>query len=552
MDERDVTEGSAASPATLLGRASEQEELDRLLSSVRAGLGGALMLRGEEGIGKTALLEYAVGGAPDMQVVRVVGVESEMELGYAGLYTLLRPFAGEIESLPAPQRQALRVAFAIETGQINRMMVGLATLTVLSAAGTVRPVLCVVDDTQWLDRESAEALAFVARRLHADAVGVLMAGREQHGEDTTFAGLPELTVGGLGEEDATALLASVAGPLGPGLVDRVVAETGGNPLALIELGAGVGADRLAAEAALPEPLPIGRQLEQRFVAQVRALPPSTQALLLAVAADTTGDPVLLFTAGRRLGFGLEAAEAAEAAGILVVQPRVAFRHPLIRSAVYHAAPVAERRRAHEALAEEIDAQSDPDRWAWHRAAAVVGPDEDVALELEQAAARAKGRGGCAAAASFLARAAQLSVEPRQRAARLLSAAEEELAAGAPDRARPLLDQATPGLSSPLDRARATALEGQLLVLSSTPGRAAAKVLEAASAMGAVDIRRARAALHDAMAAAVFAGDENEGADVGDVARATLAMPLLPAKRRPSRTACWMAMPRSTRETFLTP
>jgi DNA-binding CsgD family transcriptional regulator/tetratricopeptide (TPR) repeat protein len=529
MGEGGVRAGSGASPPLLLGRGSEQEKVDRLLVSVRAGLGRALVLHGEPGIGKTALLEHAVGSAPDMQVARVVGVESEIELPFAGLHALLRPFAGDMGSLPAPQRHALGVAFGQEAGEVNRLLVGLGTLTLLSTAGSVQPVLCVVDDAQWVDRESADALAFVARRLDVDAVGMLVAHRDQQGWDTAFEGLPELALGGLGREEATALLGTVAGPLGPGVVDRVVAETGGNPLALIELGAGLGADQLAAQASLPEPLPIGRQLEERFVAQVRELPPSTQALLLAVAVDTTGDPVLLFTAGRRLGFGIEAAEPAEAAGILVVEPRLAFRHPLIRSAVYHAAPLADRRRAHDALAEEIDADDDPDRRAWHRAEAVVGRDEDVALELERAAVRAKSRGGCAAAASFLTRSAVLSVEPGRRAARLLGAAEEELAAGSPERARSLLAQAVPGLVSPLERARATALEGSLLVLSGTPGRAAAKVLEAASAMGAVDIRRARAALLDAMAAAVFAGDENEGADVGDVGRAALAMPVPPSE-----------------------
>jgi len=246
-------------------------------------------------------------------------------------------------------------------------------------------VLCVVDDAQWLDRESAEAVAFVARRLHADAVGVLMAVRDQHVEHAAYAGVPELTLSGLQHEDAAALLASVAGPLGPGVVDRVVSETGGNPLGVIELGAGLSAAELGDQASIPVPLPIGRQLEERFVAQVRRLPATTQALLLAAAADTTGDPVLLFIAGRQLGFDIDAAEAAESAGILVVTPRVAFRHPLIRSAVYYRAPERERRRAHEALAEATDADSDPDRRAWHRAAAAPSPDEAVAEELERAA-----------------------------------------------------------------------------------------------------------------------------------------------------------------------
>jgi len=524
-----MSESSGASPPPrlLLGRASEQEQVDRLLASVRAGLGRALVLRGEAGIGKTALLDHAVNAAQDMHVLRVDGVESEMELGYAGLYGLLRPFAAEMGSLPPPQRQALGVAFGQEAGDVNRMLVGLGTLTLLSTTGSVRPVLCLVDDAQWVDRESADALAFAARRLNADAVGMLMACREDHAAHNAFEGLPAIELGGLGREQATALLGSVAGPLSPAVVDRVVAETEGNPLALIELGAGLSASDLAGQASVPEPFPIGRQLERRYAARVRELPLATQALLLAAAADTTGDPVLLFTAGRRLGFGIEAAEAAEAAGILVVEPRVAFRHPLIRSAVYHSASTAERRRAHAALAEEIDAETDPDRRAWHRAAAAPAADETVAQELERAAERARSRGGCAAAASFLARAAGLTPDLGDRAARLLSAAEEEITAGSPARAKPLLDQAVASLASPRDRARATAIEGELLYLSRTPARAAVTLLEAASGLRSFDVRSARGLLLDAMEAAVTAGEFAQGANVVDVARAALDMPLPP-------------------------
>jgi DNA-binding CsgD family transcriptional regulator len=525
MDDGDVSRRREASSPTLLGRASEKKELDRLFDSVRAGLGGALVLRGPAGMGKTALLEYAMSAAPDMQVVRVVGVQSEMELGYAGLHVLLRHFAAEIDSLPPPQREAIRVAFGSETGEVNRMVVGLATLTVLSAAGSVRPVLCLVDDAQWIDRESAEALAFAARRLRADAVGALLALRQ--GEHDAYVGLPELTLAGLGEEEAAALLARVAGPLAPGVADRVVAETGGNPLALIELGAGLSADRLAGRASVPEPLPIGRQLERRFVAQVRRLPLATQALLLTASADTTGDPVLLLAAGRRLGFGIEAAEAAEAVGILAVEPRVEFRHPLIRSAVYYSASSGERRRAHEALAEATDADRDPDRRAWHRAAAAGAADESVAEELERAAERARSRGGCAAAASFLARSAELSPDTANRATRLLAAAEEEIAAGAPARAQPLLERAVPGLASRRDAARARAIEGELLFLSRTPARAAATLLEAANGLRDFDLRAARNLLLDAMEAGVSAGQFAEGAGVVDVARAALEMPLPP-------------------------
>jgi DNA-binding CsgD family transcriptional regulator len=512
-----------------LGRVAELAEINRLLASVREGLGGALLLRGEAGIGKTALLERAAEAASGMRILRTVGIQSEMELGYAGLHQLLHPFASDLEKLPAPQREALRVAFGTETGEINRMLVGLATLTLLSSIGSHQPVLCLIDDAQWLDRESASAMAFVARRLDADAVGVLITLRDPGGDREPYSGVRELVLGGLARDDVAVMLARLAGPLQPDLVDRVTAETGGNPLALLELSAGLDATELGHQVSIPQPLPLGRRLEERFRAQVRSLPPDTQALLLAAAADTSGDPALVFSTGSELGFDSAAAAPAEAVGILVVGSRVAFRHPLIRSAVYYGATLQQRRRTHDALASATDAERDPDRRAWHRAVAAEGPDENLAQELQRAAVRAKNRGGCAAAASFLSRAAQLTPDPDRRATRRLAAAEEELAAGAPAHAQPLLDQATPELTSPADQARAKALQGELLNSTRTATdavpRAAATLLEAARTMRAYDVQAARGLLLRAMEASVNAGQFAEGASVADVAHAALDMPL---------------------------
>ncbi len=404
---------------------------------MRGGLSGALVLRGEPGIGKTALLEYAAGLAEGMRVLRLVGIESEMELGYAALHQLLHPLLDEIDVLPARQRRALGTAFGLEgEATVDRMMVGLAALTLLSASAKPRPVLCIVDDAHWIDRESADGLAFVARRLYADRVGMVIAVRDPFAGHAAFDGIAEIHLDGLAEAEARQLLAGLAaGPIDDRVGRRVIAETGGNPLALVELGPLLTAAQLVGGAPVPEPLPVGRRLEARFSDQVRGLPGGTQTLLLAAAADPTGDPALLWRAGGALGFGRDAAATAEAADLLVLGPPVAFRHPLIRSAVYYGAPQAERRRVHKALAEATDADRDADRRAWHRAAAAEAADEPLAADLERAAGRARVRGGCAAAAALLARAAQLSLDPARRSVRLLAAADEEFAAGAPLRPR---------------------------------------------------------------------------------------------------------------------
>ena len=366
----------------LLDRERERAALDGLLGDLRSGRGGALMVRGEAGVGKSALLEYAVGAAADMRVARAVGVESEMELAFAGVHLLCAPLLDRLEDLPGPQRDALGVAFGLRAGGApDRFLVALAVLTLLSEVAEERPLLCVVDDAQWLDRASAQVLAFAARRLLAEPVGLVFAAREP-GE--AFRGLADLEVRGLPDKDARALLGSVVRfRLDDQVRDRILAETAGNPLALLELPRGLTAAELAGGFGLPGAGPLAGSIEDSFRRRVEALPPQTRLLLLLAAADPTGDPVLVWRAAGQLAIGAAAARPAVGAGLIEFGGRVRFRHPLVRSAVYRSALVPDRQQAHAALAEATDPQADPDRRAWHRAAAAAGPDEDVATELEQ-------------------------------------------------------------------------------------------------------------------------------------------------------------------------
>ena len=399
----------------LLDRLPERAALSELLDAARGGRSGVLVMRGEPGVGKTALVEYAIESAAGLRVARVAGVESEMELAFAALQQLCAPMLGKLAGLPDPQRAALGVAFGLSTGAApDRFLVGLAALSLLSEAAEEQPLLCVVDDAQWLDRASAQALAFVARRLLADPVALVFATREP-GEE--FRGLPELPVGGLGDGDARELLGSVLrGPLDERVRDRILAETRGNPLALLELSRDVpgvpGAMRVPG---------VSERIEDSFGRQLDVLPAATRRLLLVAAAEPTGEPGLVWRAAERLGIETGAVAPAADAGLLTIGERVMFRHPLVRSAAYRAASPADRRAAHQALAEATDPQADPDRRAWHRAQATPGPDEEVASELERSAGRAQARGGLAAAAAFLERSAALTVDPVRRAGRALAA-----------------------------------------------------------------------------------------------------------------------------------
>ncbi len=439
----------------LWGRRQQCRALDALLAEVRAGRSRALVMRGEAGIGKTTLLGYAAETAPDFQVARAEGVESEMELPFAALHQLCGPMLDRLGALPGPQRDALGVAFGLWSGGApDRFLVGLAVLGLLSEMAADRPLLCVVDDAQWLDRASAQALAFVARRLDAESVALLFGTRDPPaGGD--LAGLPGLAVPGLPDADARAMLASVLpGRLDDRVRDRIIAESGGNPLALLELPRG----------GVAGPLPLAGRIEQSFLWRITPLPRVTQRLLLLAAAEPVGDPALLWRAAEGLGISADAATPAEADRLLTVAARVTFRHPLVRSAVYQSAPVADRRRAHHAIAEATDPGTDPDRRAWHRAQAAAGPDEDVAAELERSAGRAQARGGFAAAAAFLDRSAALTPDPAWRGARALAAAQAKFDAAALDRAGELLATAEMAPLDELQRARVDVLRGAVATL----------------------------------------------------------------------------------------
>jgi DNA-binding CsgD family transcriptional regulator len=506
-----------------------------VLAAVRDGLSGVLVLRGDAGIGKTVLLEWAAGQAHDLQVARVAGIQAEMGMGFAGLHQLLVPFLDGLDGLPGPQRQALASAFGLVAGPApDRFLVGLAALTLLTDAAAARPVLCLIDDAQWLDQVSVEVLGFVARRLCADRAGMLFSVREGEGEGETaaLAGLPELMLGGLPEEPAGELLATSAGAQVDGRVSaQIVAGVAGNPLALVELAGELTPEELSGAVPLGWPLRFGGHLEELYLARVRALPDGTQTLLLVAAADPTGDPVLVYTAAGQLGTGAEAGEAAGTRRLVAWQPRVRFRHPLIRSAAYYAAPAEARRRAHAVLAAATDPGADPDRRAWHQAEAAPGPDEQVAAELEHSASRAQARGGMAAAARFLERAAALTPEPARRAGRALDAAQADLQAGAFSKAIELLTAAE---AEPLDEfqaARADLLRGRIAFASGLGSDAPPLLLKAAKRLEPLNLDLARQTYVDAWQAAFFAGHLAGAGDLLEVSRAARA---LPASAHPPR------------------
>jgi DNA-binding CsgD family transcriptional regulator len=514
----------------LLDRLPERAALSQLLDASRAGRSGVLVLRGEPGIGKSALLEYAVESAAGLRVARVAGVESEMELAFAALQQLCAPMLDKLEGLPDPQRDALGVAFGLNIGAVpDRFLVGLAALSLLSEAAEQQPLLCVIDDAQWLDRASAQALAFVARRLLAEPVALVFATREPGGE---FGGLPELLVGGLRDGDARELLSSVIrGPLDERVRDRIVAETRGNPLALLELPQGVMPAELAGGFGSPGVPGLPGRIEDSFRRRLEVLPAATQRLMLVAASEPAGEPALVWRAAERLGIGAEAVAPAADAGLLTIGERVSFRHPLVRSAVYRAASPPEQRAVHQALADATDPQADPDRRAWHRAQATLGPDEDVASELERSASRAQARGGLAAAAAFLERAAALTLDPARRAERALAAAQATYQAGAFDATLGLLATAEAGPPDQLRRARADRLRGQIAFASSRGSDAPPLLLKAARQFEPLDSRLARETYLDALAAAIFAGRLALGGGVREVAEAARAAPPPPGPAR---------------------
>jgi DNA-binding CsgD family transcriptional regulator len=521
---------SAPGGLALRGRRDECAVLDGVREGARAGRSGVLVVRGEAGVGKTALLDCAIGPVSDMRVVRASGVESEMELAFAVLQQLCAPLLDRLEGLPAPQRHALEITFGLSEGPApDRFFVGLAVLGLLSEAAEERPLLCVIDDAQWLDRASAQALAFVARRLQAESVGMLFAVREAVRE---LAGLPELVVVGLRDSDARQLLISVVpGRLDQRVADQLLAEAHGNPLALLEFSRGLAHADLAGGFRLPEALPLEGRIEDRFVQRLEALPADTRRLLLVAAADPTGDPALVWRAAARLGVTGVALDPLAGADLIEIGARVRFRHPLVRSAVYRAAGRDERRRVRAALAEATDPRVDPDRRAWHLAEAMAGPDESVAGALERAAGRAQARGGLSAAAVFLERASALTPDPGQRAQRALAAAQAKYESGALEDALTLLTAAETGGVDDLQRGRVHLLRAQIAFAVQRGGDAPALLLAAARELEAVDPDRARSTYLEALEAARFADGLARGADVVEVSKAALAGP---AARRPPR------------------
>jgi DNA-binding CsgD family transcriptional regulator len=502
----------------LLGRQSERGVLDRLLVAARGGQGGAIVVLGEPGIGKTALIEQAVASAQDFRVLRTAGQEGEMELAFAALQRLCAPGLDRLQRLPEPQRDALGVVFGLRTGDPpDRLLVALAVLTLLSELATERPLLCVVDDAQWLDRASAQAVAFVARRLATEPVAFVFGARELPDE---VRGLPEVFVEGLGDDDARALFGSVFPyRLDTPVLDRIVAETHGNPLALLELPRGLSPAQLAGGFGLPVSVPLAGRIEESFRRRLAGLPSPSRRLLLVAAADPTGDPALVWRAAALLGIADSAAEAAEAEGLLDLTAGVVFRHPLVRSAVYGAASAKERRQAHRVLAEATDPAVDPDRRAWHRAQAASRPDEEVAVELELSAGRAEARGGIAAAGVFMERSTELTLDPARRASRALVAAEAKRQAGALDIALRLAALAERGPLDDSQRAQLDVLRAQVSLASDRASEAPRLLLDAALRLEHLDVRRARETYLDALTAAILAGRLAKGASALEVARA---------------------------------
>jgi len=498
--------GTADRACRLHGRRAEREMLDRLVADVRAGQSRVLVLRGEPGTGKTALLDYLTQRAAGCRVARVTGVEPEMEMAFAGLHQLCAPFLGRLGDLPDPQRDALRTAFNMQGGNVpDRFAVGMATLSLLLDLARERPLVCVVDDAQWLDQASAQALAFVARHVAAAPAAVIFAVR-QPADGQGLDGLPEFQLGGLADADARTLLDSVLiGPLDERVRDRIIAEARGKPQALLELTHGLTPAELAGGFGVPSVVPVPRRIEEGYRRQFALLPATTRLLLLIAAAEPAGDPVLVWRAAGHLGVQAEAAEPAAAAGLVEFSGQVRFCHPQARAAIYRAATLRQRQGVHRALAETAGSDVSPDQRAWHRAHATPSLDEDVAAELTRSVGRACARGGLAAAAAFGERAAELTPEPACRARRALDAAQAKREAGALDAARRLLAMAEGGPLDELGWARAELLRGQLADCPGHGGDGRLLLLGAAKRLEPLDAGLAREAYREAFGAAMTAG-----------------------------------------------
>ena len=522
---------------SLLGRRTERAAIEQVLARAQAGQGGVLVVRGEASIGKTALLEYARDTATTsgFRAEYAAGVESETQFAFAGLHQLCAPLLGRVGALPDPQQAALGVAFGMRGGAApDRFLVGLATLHLLAEVAEEGPLLCLVEDAQWLDQASAQVLAFVARRLVAERIALVFALRDPTDRDVRpFVDLPELRLDGLGQKDSRALLAAAIGtPIDDMVRDRIIAEARGNPLALLELPKSALPVQFAGGFGLPDVLSVPRRVEDSFQQRSGSLPADTQLLLLVAAADPTGDVALLWQAAAHLGIASEMMVPATTAGLVEIDTRVRFRHPLVRSAVYSAAPPPEQRRAHRVLAAVTDPQLDPDRRAWHRAQAVLGTDEEAAAELEHTAGRARARGGLAAAAAFMEQAAMLTPEPGRRAMRALEAAYARHEAGAPEAAMALLAVAEAGPLDALQRARLQMLRAQIAFHLTRGGDAPGMLLDAARSLAPLDAALARETYLHALEASFHAGRLARGGALLEAAGAARDAPASPTPPRP--------------------
>ncbi|QVI23770.1 AAA family ATPase [Nocardia tengchongensis] len=473
-----------------MGRAPECATLDQLITAVRSGESRVLVVHGAPGVGKSALLDYLEDAGAGLRTMRAVGVESEMELPFATLHQLCVPLLDRLPVLPAPQRAAVETVFGMRTGNPPQLfLVGLAVLSLLSDASESGPVLCLVDDAQWMDQASAQVLGFVARRLLAESVALVFGARvrTQH-----LLGLPELEVAGLHKADALALLESTThARLDPPIRDRIVAEAKGNPLALLELPRERTVTQLAGGYGLLQTDTLPTRIEHSFLDRIAVLPRQSQLLLLVAAAEPIGDPALVWGAAEKLGVTPGTALDDETDQLVSFDVRVTFRHPLVRSAVYRNAEDADRRAVHLALAEVTDARTDPDRRAWHLASAAAGPDETVAAELERSAGRAQARGGMAAAAAFLQRSVALTIDPVRRAERAVAAADASVRAGDPAAARRYVDIADLDADSELLRARTQLVRGRIAQAAGFNNEAPPILLAAAQRLESFDMDLAR-------------------------------------------------------------
>jgi DNA-binding CsgD family transcriptional regulator len=514
----------------LLGRQAECEALDRVLADAIAGSSRVLVLRGDAGVGKSALLGYLTEQVDTSrsQVARAVGVESEMELAHSGLHQLCAPMLDRLDRLPEPQREALETVFGLGEGPSpDPFLVGLATLSLLAEVAEQQPLVCLVEDAQWLDQASAQILAFVARRLLAERMALVAAARTGIG-DGVLAGLPELFVGALGDIDARALLLeNLIGPLDAAVCDQIVAESHGNPLALLEFPRTWGATELAGGFGVFEGNPVAGRIEESYVRRLRRLPSDAQLLVLAATAEPLGDPLLLHIAAKSLEIDMSAVDPAVDAGLLTVGQRVEFAHPLVRSSAYRSAAAKDRHRVHQALADATDAETDPDRRAWHRAHATAGLDEDVAAELERSAGRAQARGGASAAAAFLQRAVALTEDPAHRAERALAAAQASIQAGSFEAARELLVLAEAGTPAEFQLALIDLLRAHLAFATNRGNEATPLLYAAARRLEPLDPKLARETYLDAFSAALFGARLNEGIGVAEVAAAARSAPRAP-------------------------